>query len=492
VKLLVLLAAALSLAAASLSDARSALHAGRYAEAAEIFRSLTAADPSLAAAHEGLVRALIADERAGEAYTAAEAALAAVPETVEAHNIAGLVAFRKGRLGEAERAYRAALQLDRMNAVALMGVASINAAVLQFSAAFSIGRMAYRSAPHDPIILGSYAMLTHESRDHLAVLEKALGLLDAESKPAKRLRPHVAVDRALAGRNVPELESPYEPAQINLVRIQGPDQPIRGFGVKVRINDKKTMTLLLDTGASGITLFRGNAEGMGMERVAEETSEARGIGSGKPGATTVWVADRVQIGSVVMRHQRVRVLSSKPQLDEQGIIGSDVFEEFLVVIDHPRSKLILEPHPDGRPPRDKPVDAGALKPGFHKFFRFGHLLLIPVSVNRNSPVLFLVDTGAGSNGIDADAARQSTGVSRDHNQQVRGIQGKVDKVFRADRAELAFAGLRQTNRDLISFDLDATNNAVGVEIAGFLGMPVLSVLKLTIDYRNGGVRFDYK
>jgi hypothetical protein len=65
-------------------------------------------------------------------------------------------------------------------------------------------------------------------------------------------------------------------------------------------------------------------------------------------------------------------------------------------------------------------------------------------------------------------------------------------VFRADRAELAFAGLRQTNRDLISFDLDATNNAVGVEIAGFLGMPVLSVLKLTIDYRNGGVRFDYK
>ena len=32
----------------------------------------------------------------------------------------------------------------------------------------------------------------------------------------------------------------------------------------------------------------------------------------------------------------------------------------------------------------------------------------------------------------------------------------------------------------------------GVGIAGILGLPVLGQGKLTIDYRNGTVRFDYK
>jgi hypothetical protein len=32
----------------------------------------------------------------------------------------------------------------------------------------------------------------------------------------------------------------------------------------------------------------------------------------------------------------------------------------------------------------------------------------------------------------------------------------------------------------------------GVGISGILGMPVLRQMKLTIDYRNGAVRFEYK
>jgi len=83
-------------------------------------------------------------------------------------------------------------------------------------------------------------------------------------------------------------------------------------------------------------------------------------------------------------------------------------------------------------------------------------------------------------------------VHGDDRTQLRGVQGKVKDVSRADRASLVFAGFRQDNSDLLATSLEGVGNSSGVGLAGILGMPVLWQVKMTIDYRNGAVRFEHK
>jgi hypothetical protein len=75
---------------------------------------------------------------------------------------------------------------------------------------------------------------------------------------------------------------------------------------------------------------------------------------------------------------------------------------------------------------------------------------------------------------------------------LKGIQGKVKNVDRASQVTLIFAGFRQQNPDLLAVSLEKLSDSTGVAIAGVLGMPVLWQMKLTVDYRDGAVRFEYK
>jgi hypothetical protein len=45
---------------------------------------------------------------------------------------------------------------------------------------------------------------------------------------------------------------------------------------------------------------------------------------------------------------------------------------------------------------------------------------------------------------------------------------------------------------MTSFDMWPQSRGIGTEISGFLGLPVLSLFTITIDYRDGVVKFDYK
>ena len=91
--------------------------------------------------------------------------------------------------------------------------------------------------------------------------------------------------------------------------------------------------------------------------------------------------------------------------------------------------------------------------GYTPIFRFGHALLIPTKVNDSAPMLFLIDTGAFDNTITPAAAKQVTKISRDDNFKVKGINGEVKEVYRADKANLQFAHLdvykRQTPRRVL-------------------------------------------
>jgi hypothetical protein len=227
--------------------------------------------------------------------------------------------------------------------------------------------------------------------------------------------------------------------------------------------------------------------------------EVRGIGDSKPVSGYTYLADEIRIGKVVFEHYPIEAFRWAKDSDVDGLIGADVFERFIVAIDFLRDEIALTPRSAKPASNDGFEDSTGIPEGFYRVFRFGNHLAVPTFVTgRNVPSgdkhvrLFLLDSGATTNILDPAVAGVTKGLYNDSDMVMRGVQGKVDKLARADNVTLLFAGFRQANPDLVSMSLDNLSEATGVGFSGILGMPVLRHLKLRIDYENGAIKMDYQ
>jgi len=125
------------------------------------------------------------------------------------------------------------------------------------------------------------------------------------------------------------------------------------------------------------------------------------------------------------------------------------------------------------------------------FFRSGHFIVLPTLLNGKTQRLFMVDTGAFSTAISPEAAREVTKVHGGTPGSVKGLSGEVAKVSFAEAILFQFGGIGQQNNDLYSFDTSGLSKGAGFEISGFLGSTVLRQLTISIDYRDGLIKFDY-
>ncbi len=176
--------------------------------------------------------------------------------------------------------------------------------------------------------------------------------------------------------------------------------------------------------------------------------------------------------------------------DADGLIGTDIFEHYLVTIDFPSRKLLLDPLP---PPSEREDSVANQGKSFTGVFSFGHLLLISTHAGRNPEAngLFVIDTGAYSDFISPALARQA-GAVRDSDANVQGASGRVNNVKTAGTTTLEFAHYNQPSDQMLTIDLRAQSKALGTEVSGFLGFPTLRKVKVIIDYRDGLVDFEYK
>ncbi len=224
-------------------------------------------------------------------------------------------------------------------------------------------------------------------------------------------------------------------------------------------------------------------------------------------------------------------------LDEDGLIGADVFSSYVVDIDMPGDMLRLTPLPkrpdesatqtsldseaDSESDKDEQEESSkgtareekpspkksATSPSaarlprdrytapemanWARVYRIGHNLLIPTHVNDSKAMLFILDTGAFSNMMSTQAARSVTSVSSNDRIKVKGLSGQVNQVFTADKAAFRFANVNQPNQNIVTIDLSKLSNNVGVEVSGFLGFLTFRQLEVKIDYRDGLVDFTY-
>ena len=318
----------------------------------------------------------------------------------------------------------------------------------------------------------------------------------AESHPwfFKNIHIHRAtsaeITKELKQRTIFQPEEKATETVLSLVPIYGARQQIEAVGLPFRLNNGRALTLILDTGASGVTLNHRAADTADLNHLG--SLHLGGIGDQKDKTGFAAISDTCRIGTLRYKTCLISAVEENMHFGEgeDGLIGTDVFSNYLVEIDFSRYKLRLTPLPP-REPNQQGYDSSGPGNGWTRMFQYGHLLFVPTDLNGKTSGLFLIDTGATISNVDSTFARLSTKLHNNSYMRVRGLSGDVNEVFEASKAVITFAGYRQKNVGLTSFNLNNSPGHRDVRIDGLLGFSVLDLFRLTLDYRNGLVKFEY-
>ncbi|PYP91447.1 MAG: hypothetical protein DMG65_07640 [Candidatus Angelobacter sp. Gp1-AA117] len=492
--------------------ANSLLKSRQFPDAAAAFKAIIEKDPKSVPAHLGLMRSYLRARDFDNAVEAGKKAVQAVPSSALVHATFGDVNFRIGDMAGAEAEYKAALQTDAGSARGLYGMGKLYNMLSLYKHAKDSFTRAHQSDPSDREITSAWLdslprvqryeeykklndkhlgdeMASTDSEDHDTDLPNTEKLLKAEAEK----KPWVVVGGV---RPIQLKMVPYgrELAAISISKGNegGAMSRAKGFALQVKFNDKASATLLLDTGAPGITIGNKLAEKVGAVKIAD--TFFRGVGEGITKSYYAWI-DKIKIGDLEFKDGIVEVSSRNDIGEEAGLIGTDVFSDFLVTLDFREQKALLAPLP--RNPAATGEDGEALDryvapemQSFAKVYMFGDHLVAPTvlgTATKNATGLFVLDTGASSSTISNELAKKITNVSYEEG-YVKGVSGKVSKIFSGDKVYFHFAGVHVESTDIISFDHRSLGG--GTEIAGLIGITTLVQMKMTIDYRDGLVKLE--
>ncbi len=512
---------------APLAQADLLYRSGKFAEAADAYSALLKLSDNNPAAHAGLARSLLHQQKIDEAYETAAAALRAEPNSALLHAAMGEIQFRRAQMNDAEIQFQAAIHADPLDARAWLGLARLYRVFSLYRKAYDLTKHAHELAPNDPDV--QRAWLTQLPRSQrIAALEAYLAAPHPEDADETRnLEQYLEYLKATRDQPVHacRLTSKIDSTDTRLEPLMRDATHVRAYGLDVKLNDHSAK-LLLDTGASGIVVGRKTAERANAVRIS--ALSYAGIGDKGPRSGYRALVDTIHIGALEFHDCIIDVSDASNLAEDDGLIGADVFSSYLIDIDFPGRKLRLSPLPK-RPDEavadtalqsqsesaqsaheDKPADSpssAAPRPAtlrlpkdryiapemktWSPVFEFGDHILIPTFVNKSGPMLFILDTGAFSNLLSTNAARTVTKIGEDARTRIRGLNGSVGKVYRADQADIQFGRFAQHNTDMVSFDLSRISHSTGTEVSGMLGFEMLSTLEVKIDYRDGLVDFTY-
>jgi predicted aspartyl protease len=489
------------------------------------YQQLLQQRPQSPDAYAGIIRVYLKQNKVDEAARVADQALA-LSDAARIHVAHAEVLFRQGKIEDAEREWVNVINSGHQEARAYLGLARVRRARAIYKSALDFIQKAHELDPYDPDIEERW-VATLPRPERIKYLEGELtgeNNWDAERRADTASYLDNLKERAKGKYSPCHLVSTVTNTETPLVRLLQDPTHLRGYGLIVQLNGRKG-SLLLDTGASGIVVRRSIAEKAGISKLS--TTKIGGIGDKGSKDAYIGIADSIKIGALEFRNCPIEVMESRTVADEDGLIGADVFEDFLVDINFPDEKLKLselprrpgspeenlslkdeEEDPGEGPDPSPDSNAGASNGGprssgsqdryiapemqsYTRVFRFGHDLLIPTKIGDVPSKLFVLDTGAFNNTISPAAAREVTKIWADPDTAVSGISGSVKRVYSADKAVFQFGHLRQENQEIVTFDTSSLSNASGTEISGFLGFAMLRVLDIKIDYRDALVDFSF-
>ena len=119
--------------------------------------------------------------------------------------------------------------------------------------------------------------------------------------------------------------------------------------------------------------------------------------------------------------------------------------------------------------------------------RVGNRIHLPVSVNGNAPVAFVLDTGAGTTSLDAEYAKQ-LGIQGEGNGQAQGAAGSV-AIQVAKNVALRIGEVDHQANRLPLLPLGPVSLRAGRPIGGVLGRDLLGRFVTEFDYAASTITF---
>lgn len=447
--------------------------------------------------HNDLIRVLLAEGKLDAAQKDADAWVAAAPNDVWAVISQFEVGWREGQVLEALPHITAAAQLDGCNA----RVHADYAQMLRFSGmnamAAQQAELARRLDPVDDDIAGLWLELKPRSQQLPALnayLKQASYLTDEQRKSVLEWKGELSEPNQSSCRLVGEPQS----VSMAMSRRQFGISPATEDGLYVSL-DGKVRDLAIDTGAHGLLLSKSAARSLHLP--AAEKGNVSGLGDEGDVPAHGAVVKDVKIGSVEFQNCPIEVLDKWDEaLDgRDGLIGMDIFSDFLITLDFPGKVLKLAPLPalpatnavnavDGRDVLHDRYVAPAMA-NWTRAFRGQHDLVLPVRVNGGAYRLFVMDTGGSENLISWELAKQYTKVHKDRLDDYVGLSGEVKHVYRTDEITLTFGGHSQKVIEMGAMDRSEFATVGGAQMDGIIGAYTLHQATVQIDYRDDLVNF---
>lgn len=506
------------------SEAESAFLHSDYDRAVTLYQAQLQSNPADPALTASLTTVLLRQQKVNEAEDIVQKALSNNPKSAILLTSLGEVQYRQGTPWLAAANIDAAMKIDLCYPQLHLLYARLLRLNSFYASASKEIATAYSLDPYDPQIRRRW-LDTLPINERISELETYLatgGGDDPDTIKSLRFYLEYLKQQLVTPHKACRLVSNTNTATIPFAAMMRDATHIRAFGLDVKFNDHNAR-LQIDTGASGLVISRSVAEHAGLKQFSR--MEVGGIGSEGRKSGYIAVVDDIKIGSLEFHDCEVRVVDERNVVDNDGLIGMDVFSRFLVTLDYPLRKLLLAPLPP-RPdditpaqptlettsdaasadsstaetktstpktvfkgPRDRYV-APEMKDWTH-IYRIGHSLLIPASLNNSKLKMFLLDTGAFSTTISPDVAREVTKVHANDRMRVHGINGKVDNVYSADSITFHFANISQKVEDVVAFATPSISKGLSMEVSGFIGYTALAQMTIGIDYRDGLMKFSY-
>jgi tetratricopeptide (TPR) repeat protein len=495
-----------------------------YAKAYALYAAAVKQNPHDADAVVGAVRSLLEQQQVAESAALAERSSTEQPRSAKLSTVLGEVRYRQGFLSQAVAQYQKAMQLDpclartRYDAYRLMRIESMDAS------AYHQLQVAHQLSPADADIDQAWTEtlpLDVRAQRIAQYLATAKGL---SPKDVTGLKQYLGRLQALlqAKGGVCRLASaPAAATKIPFKFIVQGDGQYSGLGFDVKVNQTASARLELDTGASGIILNHRTAQKAGLVPVAQQSINGLGDQQDTQG---YWAfAKDFNLGGLEFKNCLVEVSDKKSVVDVDGLVGTDVFENYHVQLDFPMHVMTLSPLPP-LPGATQPAATGLNAGGFARgtgaaasadgapsqwavhytdryiapemqswspFARIGHQILLNGTLNDQKPRLFLMDTGSDKTLLSEGAARSIGKVHHDESYNIKGLSGNIGKVYTSDNVDLTFANLHHHFHRVLAINMDKLSASNGTEVSGILGMQTLVVLTVDIDYRDGLIHIAY-
>jgi hypothetical protein len=438
-------------------------------------------------------RLLLRSGRISQALAEAAVAERAVPGRAETIALLGDIDFRRADFEGADRNFNAALAIDSNCAQAHLGLGRLDQLRFRRRAALQRIVTAYGLDPNDAETVLAYASVASDRQQKTALLERYLAL--GAGMPREQLESALGslqFQQRLGSRKLTLLDGPYAPYRLPMTVWSPRPDLSNGLLLPVSINGGKPLRLVFDTGAPGIAISRRSAEKLSLEYLAD--AGLRGVGCSGVEARKM-LADSVRIGDLHLRNCVVDVADRALADRIDGVIGSSVFQQFIVRVDAHRRMLELLPYPGEAPQgqsqeqvwasRDRTVPPGmeSLTP----VCQAGHLLLVNAKLDADASAYLILDTGAAFSSVSRQMTIPSTKLP---DFDVSGPGGGLVSAFRAGALQLRVAGRDLTDPNAVTLDFAHLSNVHGLEISGLIGYPMLSRCTLTLDYRDGLIGLD--